>query len=54
MTVHTVRSLAGHLGATVLGDGADTVVTGINDLRSAQPGQVWYQSFLVVAAKAGS
>jgi UDP-3-O-[3-hydroxymyristoyl] glucosamine N-acyltransferase len=46
MTVHTVRSLAGHLGATVLGDGADTVVTGINDLRSAQPGQV---SFLANA-----
>jgi len=38
--MHTVRSLAEHVGGKVLGDGADTVVTGINDLASAQPDQL--------------
>jgi UDP-3-O-[3-hydroxymyristoyl] glucosamine N-acyltransferase len=38
--VHTVRSLADHVGGVIAGDGADRVVTGINDLRSAQPDQV--------------
>jgi len=40
VTVHTVRSLADHVGGTVIGTGADTVITGINDLRSAGPDQV--------------
>ncbi len=40
MTVHTVRSLAAHVGGTVLGEGVDLAITGISDLRSAQPGQV--------------
>ena len=40
MTVHTVRSLAEYVGGTILGDGAESIVTGINDLRSAQPDQV--------------
>ena len=40
VTVHTVRSLAEHVGGTILGDGAETVVTGISDLRGAQPDQV--------------
>jgi len=44
--VHTVRSLADHVGGTIIGDGAESVVTGINDLRSAQPDQV---SFLANA-----
>jgi UDP-3-O-[3-hydroxymyristoyl] glucosamine N-acyltransferase len=38
--VHTVRSLADHVGGTVIGDGAENVITGINDLRSAQPDQI--------------
>jgi UDP-3-O-[3-hydroxymyristoyl] glucosamine N-acyltransferase len=38
--VHTVRSLAEHVGGVIAGDGADRVVTGINDLRSALPDQV--------------
>jgi UDP-3-O-[3-hydroxymyristoyl] glucosamine N-acyltransferase len=38
--VHTVRSLADHVGGTIIGEGADAVITGINDLRSAQPDQV--------------
>jgi UDP-3-O-[3-hydroxymyristoyl] glucosamine N-acyltransferase len=38
--MHTVRSLAEYVGGTVAGEGADTVITGINDLRSAQPDQV--------------
>jgi UDP-3-O-[3-hydroxymyristoyl] glucosamine N-acyltransferase len=38
--MHTVRSLAEHVGGTVLGDGPETVVTGINDLRSAAPDQI--------------
>jgi len=38
--MHTVRSLADLVGGTVVGDGAEKVVTGINDLRSAQPDQV--------------
>jgi UDP-3-O-[3-hydroxymyristoyl] glucosamine N-acyltransferase len=40
VTVHTVRSLADHVGGTVIGDGADSVITGIADLRSAQPDQI--------------
>jgi UDP-3-O-[3-hydroxymyristoyl] glucosamine N-acyltransferase len=40
VTVHTVRSLAEHVGGTLLGEGAEIVITGINDLRSAQPDQV--------------
>ena len=38
--MHTVRSLADHVGGTVLGEDAGTLITGINDLRSAQPDQV--------------
>jgi UDP-3-O-[3-hydroxymyristoyl] glucosamine N-acyltransferase len=38
--VHTLRSLADHVGGTLQGDGAETVITGIADLRSAQPDQV--------------
>lgn len=37
MTAHTVRSLASLVGGLVLGDGADTVITGVNDLKSAGP-----------------
>jgi UDP-3-O-[3-hydroxymyristoyl] glucosamine N-acyltransferase len=40
VTEHTVRSLADHVAGTVIGEGAETVVTGISDLRSAQPDQV--------------
>jgi UDP-3-O-[3-hydroxymyristoyl] glucosamine N-acyltransferase len=40
MTVHTVRSLAEQVGGTVLGDGADKVITGVNDLRSAEPDEL--------------
>jgi UDP-3-O-[3-hydroxymyristoyl] glucosamine N-acyltransferase len=46
VTLHTVRSLADHVGGTIIGDGADSVVTGINDLRSARTDQV---SFLAHA-----
>jgi UDP-3-O-[3-hydroxymyristoyl] glucosamine N-acyltransferase len=38
--VHTVRSLADLVGGTIAGDGGDTVITGISDLRSAQPDQL--------------
>ena len=38
--MHTIRSLADHVGGAVIGDGADRVVVGINDLRAAQPDQV--------------
>ena len=38
--MHTVRSLADHVGGTIIGDGAENVVTGISDLRSAQPDQI--------------
>ena len=59
MTVHTVRSLAEQVGGSILGDGADTVISGIADLRSAQPDQL---SFLgnakyepaALASKAGA
>jgi UDP-3-O-[3-hydroxymyristoyl] glucosamine N-acyltransferase len=44
--VHTVRSLAEHVGGAVVGRGADIMITGIGDLRSAQPDQV---SFLANA-----
>lgn len=44
--VHTVRSLAELVGGKVLGDGAETVISGIGDLRSAQPDQI---SFLANA-----
>ena len=40
MSAHTVQSLAEIVGGEVLGDGAATAVTGINDLRSAQPDQL--------------
>jgi UDP-3-O-[3-hydroxymyristoyl] glucosamine N-acyltransferase len=40
VTVHTVRSLADHVGGTILGEGAEVAITGINDLRSAQPDQI--------------
>ena len=40
VTVHTVRTLSDYVGGSVLGDGAEIVVTGIADLRSAQPDQV--------------
>ncbi len=46
VTVHTVRSLADHVDGAVIGDVAETIVTGINDLRSAQPDQI---SFLANA-----
>jgi UDP-3-O-[3-hydroxymyristoyl] glucosamine N-acyltransferase len=35
VTVHTVRSLARQVGGTVLGEGAETSITGVNDLREA-------------------
>ena len=38
--MHTVRSLADHVGGTIIGDGAETIITGISDLRSAQPDQI--------------
>jgi UDP-3-O-[3-hydroxymyristoyl] glucosamine N-acyltransferase len=38
--VHTVRSLAELVRGEVVGDGAETVIAGINDLRSAEPDQV--------------
>jgi len=38
--VHTLRSLAEYVGGTLEGDGAEIVITGIADLRSAQPDQV--------------
>ncbi len=38
--MHTVRSLAEIVGGEVLGDGAGTVIAGINDLRSAQSDQL--------------
>jgi UDP-3-O-[3-hydroxymyristoyl] glucosamine N-acyltransferase len=44
--VHTVRSLAQLVGGTVAGEGADRVIAGINDLRSAEPNQI---SFLANA-----
>jgi UDP-3-O-[3-hydroxymyristoyl] glucosamine N-acyltransferase len=40
VTVHTVRSLAEIVGGEVLGDRADIAITGISDLRSAQPDQL--------------
>ncbi len=46
MTVHTIRSLADQVGGIVIGSGADAVIIGINDLRSAQPNQI---SFLANA-----
>ena len=44
--VHTVRSLADHVGGTIIGDGADSVVTGISEIGSARPDQI---SFLANA-----
>ena len=38
--MHTVRSLADLVGGVIEGDGAETVITGISDLRSAQPDQL--------------
>ncbi len=40
MTVHTVRSLAEYVGGRVVGPGSETVIEGINDLRSAEPNQL--------------
>jgi UDP-3-O-[3-hydroxymyristoyl] glucosamine N-acyltransferase len=40
VTVHTLRSLAELVGGEIVGADADTAITGINDLRSAQPGQL--------------
>jgi UDP-3-O-[3-hydroxymyristoyl] glucosamine N-acyltransferase len=44
--VHTVRSLADYVGGTIIGDGAERVVTGISEIGSAQPDQI---SFLANA-----
>jgi len=38
--MHTVRSLADYVGGTVVGGSADIPITGINDLRAAQPDQI--------------
>ena len=38
--MHTVRSLADHVGGKVLGDGGDKIISGINDLRSAEPDEI--------------
>jgi len=38
--MHTVRSLAEYVGGSVLGEGLETRVVGIGELRSAQPDQV--------------
>jgi UDP-3-O-[3-hydroxymyristoyl] glucosamine N-acyltransferase len=38
--VHTVRSLAEFIGGKVVGGGEDKSITGIGDLRSAEPDQV--------------
>ena len=46
MTVPTVRSLSSFVGGTALGENLEHVITGINDLRSAQPGEI---SFLANA-----
>jgi UDP-3-O-[3-hydroxymyristoyl] glucosamine N-acyltransferase len=40
VTVHTVRSLAGLVGGLVLGDGGDTVITGVGDLKTAGPSEL--------------
>jgi UDP-3-O-[3-hydroxymyristoyl] glucosamine N-acyltransferase len=40
VTVHTVRSLAERVGGLVLGDGADTVITGVGDLKTAGPSEL--------------
>ena len=40
MTGHTVRSLAAHVGGAVLGDGSETVITGINELVAAEPTEI--------------
>src|SRR6202012_4816280 len=37
---HTVRSLAHQVGGVVVGEGTDTVITGVNDLKSAGPGEI--------------
>jgi UDP-3-O-[3-hydroxymyristoyl] glucosamine N-acyltransferase len=37
---HTVRSITAHVNGVLIGDGADAVVTGVNDLRSAGPDQI--------------
>jgi len=38
--MHTVRSLADYVGGKVIGNGADIQITGISDLRAAQPDQI--------------
>jgi UDP-3-O-[3-hydroxymyristoyl] glucosamine N-acyltransferase len=40
VTPHTVGSLAKQVGGTVVGEGAATVITGVNDLRSAGPSEI--------------
>jgi UDP-3-O-[3-hydroxymyristoyl] glucosamine N-acyltransferase len=40
VTVHTVRSLAELVGGVVLGDGADAVITGVNNLKAASPAEI--------------
>ena len=40
VTVHTVRSLAEFVGGEIMGEGAESAVTGISDLRSALPDQI--------------
>jgi UDP-3-O-[3-hydroxymyristoyl] glucosamine N-acyltransferase len=40
VTVHTVHSLSDYVGGTLIGGGADTVITGIGDLRFAGPDQI--------------
>jgi UDP-3-O-[3-hydroxymyristoyl] glucosamine N-acyltransferase len=40
VTAHTVRSLAEQVGGVVLGDGAETAIVGVNDLRSAGPAEI--------------
>ncbi len=40
MTPHTVRSLAKQVGGTVVGEGADTRITGVNDLKAAGPSEI--------------
>ncbi len=39
-TVHTVRSLAELVGGVVAGEGADKAITGLNDLKNADPSEV--------------
>jgi UDP-3-O-[3-hydroxymyristoyl] glucosamine N-acyltransferase len=40
VTAHTVRSLARLVGGVVVGEGGDTPITGVNDLKGAGPGEI--------------